>query len=445
MRSSGSMSTTERIPKRRRRTQVSHHEVASQLQGFPGRGAGTDAERRAGEWLAMELLRRLRGRAQRRDVGIETFWSRPNRALAQGSHAALALAGSLVSVASPRTGGAMLLAALVFVVADALTGISPGRWIAREHASQNVVAVPTRDDDPASPNSLHLVITANYDTGQAGLAYRDPLRGAAARVRQALRGKTLGWQGWLAVAILWALVTAILRLRGHDSTIIGLAQLLPTFALLVAIALLGELAVADWSPGAGDNGSGVGVALALARALAYSPPRHMNVEVVLTGAGDGEGIGLRRYLRVRRTTHRAGNTVVLGISPCAAGDLRWWRTDGSLFPLRYGSRLLSLAQQVAEENPQFRAAPYAGRGTTPAFPARQARVPGLTIGCLDERGLVPRSHQATDVADALDQGAHDRAVQFGLMLVDAIDAVLAARREPPPDAREPPPDPPEAS
>jgi hypothetical protein len=425
------MSTAERIPRRRRRTQVGHREVAADLEDFAGRGAGTDAERRAGEWLASELLRRLRGRAQRRDVGIETFWSRPNRALAQASHAALALAGSLVSVASPRAGGAMLLAALVFVLTEALTGVSPGRWLAREHASQNVVAVPTREGDPPDPDSLHLVITANYDAGRSGLAYRDPFRRAAARAYQALRGFTLGWQGWLAVAIVWALATAILRLRGHDSTIIGLAQLFPTVGLLAAIALLGELAVAAWSPGAGDNGSGVGVALALARALAYSPPRRMNIEVVLSGAGAEEGIGLRRYLRARRMTHRAGNTVVLGIAPCTSGDLRWWRSDGSLFPLRYAARLITLAEQVAEENPQLKAAPCAGRGLTPAFPARQARIPALTIGCLDDHGLVPRSHQSTDVAAALEQAAHDRAVQFGLMLVDAIDALLGSRRGPP--------------
>lgn len=421
------MSTSEPSPRRRRRGQVTHREVAAELQDFAGRGAGTDAERRAGEWLAVELLRRLRGRAQRRDVSIETFWCRPNWALAQAAHAALALAGSLVSVATPRAGGAMLLAALVFVLLDALTGISPGRWLGREHASQNIVAVPTREGE-SDPDSLHLVITANYDAGRAGLAYRRPVRELAAGLRETLGGLTLGWQGWLAIAILWALVTAILRLQGHQSTGIGLIQLPPTFGLLVAFGLLVELALADWSPGAGDNGSGVGVALALARALAYSPPRHMDIEIVLTGAGDGEGIGLRRYLRARRASHRPGNTVVLGIAPCAGGQLRWWQTDGALFPLRYGGRLTALAEELAAEQPQFGARSHDGRGAGPAFPARQARIPALTIGCLEGSGVVPRSHQASDLAGALETAAHDRALQFALMLIDAIDATLHERR-----------------
>ena len=422
------MSTSEHTPRRRRRTQVSHREVAAELEGFVGRGAGTNAERMAGEWLAVELLRRLRGRSERRDVSIETFWCRPNWALAQASHAALGLAGSLVSVPSPRAGGAMLLAALVFVLADALTGISPGRWLGPARASQNVVAFPSRDGAASDRDGLHLIITANYDAGRAGLAYRARLRELAARMRTLMRGLTLGWQGWLVVAMLWALVTALLRLQGHQSAGIGLLQLPPTFGLLVAVALLLELALAGWSPGAGDNASGVGVALALARALAYSPPRHMDLEVVLTGAGDGEGTGLRRYLRARRRTHRPGNTVILGIGPCADGELRWWRTDGSLFPLRYGARLTALAEQVAREQRQLAARPHDGRGATPAFPARQARIPALTIGCLDDHGLVPRSHEAADTAAALDPAAHDRAVQFGLMLVDAIDSALHQRR-----------------
>lgn len=425
------MSTAEHSPRRRRRTQVSHHEVAAELETFTGRGAGTDAERRAGEWLAMELLRRLRGRAQRRDVSIETFWCRPNWALAQAAHAGLALAGSLVSVATPRAGGAMLLAALVFVLADALTGLSPGRWLVREHASQNVVAVPTREDHPLDPDALHLVITANYDAGRTGLVYRRRLRETSGALRRGLAVLALGWQGWTAVAIVWALITAIFRLQGHNGIAVGLVQLVPTFGLLVALALLTESGVAEWSPGAGDNGSGVGVALALARALAYSPPRHMELEVVLTGAGDGQGIGLRRYLRARRSSHRPGNTVVLGIAPCAGGSLRWWRSDGSLFPLRYGARLIRLAQEVAAQNPTFQARAHDGRGITTAFPARQARIPALTIGCLDAQGLVPRSHDAGDLADALDPVAHDRAVQFGLMLVDAIDAELQSRRAAP--------------
>jgi len=394
---------------------VSPRDVAALLESFAGRGAGTDAERRASWWLAHLLNRRGRR------VSIETFWCRPNWALAQAWHVGLALAGSLVSVAIPRAGGAMLLAALVFILADALTGVSPGRRLTRERASQNVVVTRAK----SQPEGTHLIVTANYDAGRAGLAYRDPLRELTSRARRGLAGFTIGWLGWLIVAIVWLLVTSIVRVEGHHSAGIGAIQLIPTVGLLVALALLLELAAAAWSPGAGDNGSGVGVAVAVARAVSTSPPRNLSVEVVLTGAGDSQGAGLRHHLRQRRRTHRAANTVVLGIAPSPSGSVRWWRSDGPLLPLRYGARLVQLARRVADEQPQLGARRHDGRGSSPALPARQARIPSLAIGCLDERDLAPGSHQPTDVAGALDRAAHDQTVQFALMLIDAIDAALA--------------------
>lgn len=394
---------------------ISPREVAGQLQSFAGRGAGTDAERRASWWLAHLLNRRGRR------VRIETFWCRPNWALAQAWHVALALAGSLVSVATPRAGGAMLLAALVFFLADALTGVSPGRRLTRERASQNIVVTRAKSD----PARLQLIITANYDAGRVGLVYRDRVRELTGRARRQLAGFTVGWQGWLIVAIVWLLIMAIVRLQGHQSAGIGAIQLIPTVGLLAGLVLLLELAAAAWSPGAGDNGSGVGVAVGVARAVSSSPPANVNVEVVLTGAGDSEGAGLHQYLRQRRKTHRPANTVVLGVAPCPGGSVRWWRADGPLLPLRYGARLTTLARRVADEQPQLGARPHDGRGTTPGLPARRARIPSLTIGCLDERDLVPGSHQSDDVADALDRAAHDLTTQFVLMLIDAIDAAMA--------------------
>jgi hypothetical protein len=388
------------------------------LGAFPGRGAGTDAERRAGLWLADELA----GRG--REVIVEHFWCRPNWALAQAWHVLLALAGSLVAVASPRVGGAMLLAAAVFVIADVFTGVSPGRRLTPERASQNVVSLPHRAAAEDQSDRLHLLITANYDAGRTGLIYRDGVRSRTARLRRAVGGFTPGWAGWLVLDMALLLAIAILRLEGHTGAAVGAVQLVPTVALLLSFVLLLESAVSQWSPAAGDNGSGVAVALSLARALGVSPPRWMDVEIVLTGAGDGGGIGLRHHLRIRRKTHQHTNTVVVGLAPCAGEVLHWWTSDGPLVPLRSGGRLVTLARKLATDEPQLGAQGHSGRGCTPAFPARQARIPALAIGSLDEPGITPRSHQADDIAAMVSRHAHDRTVQFGLMLVDAIDVAL---------------------
>jgi hypothetical protein len=386
------------------------------LAQFARRGAGTDAERRAANWLRDELA------ASGRDARLEPFWCRPNWALAAAWHVALALAGSLVSVSSPRVGGALLLAALLSAVADATTGRSLGRRLTPERASQNVVS-----QAPADEGRVRLVITANYDAGRIGLAYRPELRRLVSRLNAAIGHAGPGWAGWLTIAMVWLLAVAVARLEGSKGTLIGVLQLLPTVGLVLGLALLLELAGAEYGPAAGDDGTGVAAAIALAGALAAGPPANAAVEVVLQGASDGDGAGLRRHLGGRRMALRAANTVVLGIAAAGGGTPRWWLSDGAFVPQRYFGQLRKLCAQVAEEEPYLGAEPHRSRGSAPSFPARAARLPAIAIGAVDgDTGLVPRSHQGSDTADTVDAKALNATVQFGLMLIDAIDAYLAS-------------------
>jgi hypothetical protein len=394
-------------------------ETVDGLAGFARRGAGTDAERRAAAWLAGRLS------TGRRRATLETFWCRPNWALGQAWHVALGLAGSLVSVSHPRTGAVLVLLALLFVIADWQFGTSPGRRLTPERASQNVIS-EAPPNTSRTPRRVRLVLTANYDAGRLGLAQRPGLRARLARARAATGGMLPGWLGWIAIALALVLITALLRYEGSRGGATGILQLIPTVGLVLALALLLETASADFAPAAGDNATGVAVALQLAQALDAAPPSLAGVEVVLTGAGDIQGIGLRRFLRARRQTYRAANTVVLGIGPCGGGNLRWWHSDGPLAPAAFFARLRELCATLAAQSAAQPQSAHRGRGCSPAFPARMAGLPAITIGCTDAAGLAPRSHTAADTASAIDETALSTAVSAGLLLVDAIDAYLAA-------------------
>jgi hypothetical protein len=87
-------------------------ETATRLTEFERRGAGTDAERRAAVWLAGEL------RSARRHTYLETFWYRPNGALAHAWHRLIAIAGSLVMVSHAELGGVLVLVALISILGD---------------------------------------------------------------------------------------------------------------------------------------------------------------------------------------------------------------------------------------------------------------------------------------------------------------------------------------
>jgi hypothetical protein len=422
---------------------MSATQTAAQLTEFTRRGAGTDAERRAALWLRDET------ESGWREATIETFWCRPNWAMAHSWHLLLGIAGSLVMVSNATLGGALVLAALISILADWFTGRSPGRRLTPERASQNVVSLPLAADRPVADRSgdpdagdpdagerLRLIVTANYDAGRADLIHRSWLRRATGLPRR-LAGDgrfTPGWLGWLVIAHVWLLVVAVLRhgSPGTTSPAVGILQLIPTVVLVLALALLVESAAADIGPSAADNATGTAVALALTRALDAAPPRRVAVELVLQGAGDGQMIGLARHLRERRKQLVRRNTIVLGIGPCGPGPPHWWTGDGNLVPLRYHPRLRQLAGQVAEAEPARDARPHRGRGTAPAMPARLRGIPAINLGSLDARGLAACSHTAQDTAENLDPRALDELLQFALMLVDAIDSDLVRRDTDPP-------------
>jgi hypothetical protein len=402
------------------------------LTQFPRRGAGTNAERRAAIWLAGEL------RTDRREAIIETFWCRPNWALAHAWHAGLAVLGSLLTVASPKVGGAIIIVALLSVLCDGLVGVSLGRRLTAQRASQNVVSPPLPDAPP-----VRLIITANYDAGRMGLVHRPFLRRPAAGLRNLLGPLAVGWLGCLALASAWVLLTAVLRNGGSTGSTVAVLQLIPTAALVLAFALLVELGTSDFGPAAGDNATGTALAVALARALDVAPPQRLAVEIVLQGAGDGAMLGLSHHLGSRRRELDAGRAIVLGLGPAGAGRPRWWTSDGPLVPLRFLRRLAQLAAETANGPPagpksEPTARPYRGRGVSPAYPARLRSRPAITIGALDEAGLAPRSRLPTDTVENLDPIAADRLLELGLTLVDAIDADLPgnqpAHRSRPPGA-----------
>jgi hypothetical protein len=397
---------------------MSAADTAAGLSGFARRGGGSDAERRAAGWLASQI------ETATREAELETFWCRPNWALANAWHLVVGIIGSLLSVSSPRVGGALVLVSLLLVLVDGLTERSPARRLTRERASQNVVS------EPSDTDKTRLIVTANYDAGRTGLVHRTSARRVSAGLRRLIGGAAPGWRASTVIALLWLLALAIARDRGAAGTAIGIAQLIPTAGLVLALALLIELASADVGVSAGDNASGAAVAIALVRTLDVAPPHHLAVELVLQGASDGTMLGLKRYLRARRREINAHNTIVLGIAPCGAGRPRWWISDGSLIPLGFDRRARQQLGGIAAAQPHLGASPARGRGSTPALPARAAGIPAISIGCLDDRGLVPRSHQAGDTPERLDPAALDTTLELALALVDALDADLARRSAP---------------
>ena len=356
--------------------------VVHGLCTVPGRGACTDAERRAAMWLHDEL--RERGH----EAWVETRWVRPQRTAVLALGCLLAVTGGLLSTAAPIAGLAVAAVGAASLVVEAAGRLGPVRALFPRRATQHVLTA-------APEEGVVLVIAAAYDAPRRGLVLNDGWR---ARLRR-VPAWALGACG-VAVA-----AAAAARIAGADAGWLGAAQLAPTIVLLIALAAAADVALSSWAPGANDNASGVAVAIALLDELTRGPPRMLAPTLLLAGAGHAMPRVLAAHLRGERL--RADRAVLLELGPCGAGRPAW-----------------------AARHPQVRAAAEraaaalaldssARRPRRPAAP-----VPGIRIACLDERGVSPRAHQEDDTPEHVDAAATDAALDLALGVVDALDAEL---------------------
>jgi Peptidase family M28 len=391
------------------------------LCGFENRLAGTDAERRAASHLAGRL------RSLGRRVEVEPTYVHPQAPLIWAAHAAIAFVGSLVAVSEPAVGFALVLLAATSLYLDLNTRLYLLRQLFFRRASQNVVSPGTNPDAPA-----RILLVAHYDAGRTGWIHRPKQVARAARFTRFFGFPPTRLLFW-SVALLLPMLGA--RMAGLDSNLVAILQLPPTLLLLVAMFLLVDIQLSRVVPGANDNASGVAVALSLAERLRDEPAEHLDVWVLLTGGEECGAEGFRSFIRARRKELDSESTLVLAIDSVGAGEVRWVAAEGLTVSFDMDRRLVELCAAVAEadreaEN-EYRAGPVRRGVGGDALAARVAGWRATAITCLEPGAAVPANHHLpTDLPDAIDPAAVDRAEHFALDLIRALDRDLGRTAAP---------------
>jgi len=397
-------------------------EIAAGLAEFEQRAPGSDSERRAALWLRRRL------REVGRDAVVEPAWVRPQWPWVHAIHAAAGVAGGVVATFEPIAGVVILGVTTASAVLDLLGAAHLARRLTPERCTQNLVSPPTEATRGGAQRVVRLMIVAQYDAPRGGVALRNPPRRLAVRAQRVVRGRLPGAPSVVTIAPALLLAAAGARLLGLGVRWPVIVALGLMVVLVVAVALLVELGLSPRGPGAGEPASGAGVAVALAAALDRSPPRHLAVELILAGAGDGPSLGMRAFVRRRRARYAPEATAVVHLAACGRGRPSWWTVDGPLVSLRLHPRLVAICAQAAGARPELGATPHRGHGAGAAWRARLAGWPAITVGCLDQNGLVPDVGQAADSAARLDREAMDASLSFCLEIVRRLDAELASSR-----------------
>jgi hypothetical protein len=364
-----------------------HGVLLDALCAIPGRGACTDAERRAARLLADELAERGH------EAWIDTHWLRPGWATAVALAAFLGVAGSLLSVAVPLAGVILAVVAAVCLAVEALGHSSPLRLLGRRRATQAVAAMPEPSD------AVTLVIAAPYDAPRRGLVLNDRWRALGVRLRSV--------RGCLAAGALVIAGAAALRLGGTDALWVGVLQLVPTVALIGALAAAADIALSEFSPGAG-TASAAAVAVELYDELVREAPDRLAPALLLYGGGGSQV--LRAQLRRERLDPHGA--VLLELGPCTGGTPGWATRHPQL---RHAAGVAAAALELPP-------------GRTPSRPAATRRLPAIRVACLDARGLAARSHQPDDTPEHADPDAATAALDLALGVADALDGEVARSR-----------------
>lgn len=373
------------------------------VDALPHRGACTDAERRAAEYL----LERFQEHAPDAELDdFETVESElPLRAAYFAEFAIVALAATWW----PRL--ALIYGSLVFVayLAEALGYRIFSRLLPR-YESQNVCARMMAPD----PRRL-VVVTAQYDSPADALFYNPPF---------------LPWlrpAHSLAVASMLAVVlTAAVQAVGQEWPAVDAALFVVRWSaagglLAGAGLLLHSAAHGDFVRGANFNASGAAALLALSRMLAETPLEHTDVWLVATGSGSAGRGGIRHLLARHRPP--VDNTAMVSLAHVGAGALHYTTHEGFLTARPTGSELAAHAQAVA--------------GAYGATPARLHAVPSeceamlargyqaISVAALDEAGLPKHWSWHTDILPVVDLEQVECAAAFAETLLRRLDAAAA--------------------
>ena len=391
-------------------------DVLQRLAAIEHRAAGSDAERRGARLLAAEL----RGLG-RRGVRTQTFWTRPSW---HGVHAlivAVGVAASVVSVSHARVGLGMAVGAFVVLALDLSGRLMPLRHLTFERATQNVVSLDRREDVP-----VRLVITTSTDVPRAILSTGGRFAGFTGRLRQRLRGHLPSVHGLVMISLLAVIACCGVRAGGTDDRWLGVLQLFPTVALLLAVGLFADSMTAGTGrQGAAANAGAAAVALALVAELDRKPPRALAVDVVFAGAGDAHAAGMRRWVRAeRRARLRPEQVCVLHLAPCGVGPPVWWTREGLVIALRYHPRLIEHCEQVARDESHLGARAHETRTTSGARAARAAGWPAIAIGSLPRSGVT--AFGDADSVERIDPAALRDVLDLALGMIARLDAELSA-------------------
>jgi hypothetical protein len=293
------------------------------------------------------------------------------------------------------------------------------RQLLPQVTSRNVVA----RIEPRGEVRQRVVLLAHLDTNRCRIAWQS----SAVRVLEPLTYLTLAM-----LASLGLLYLAGALLDGPPW--VGWASLVPVGYVVGTIITLLKDDRMPYTPGAHDNAASVAVALDVGRRLAAQPLDGTQVWLAFTGAEETDHAGLYTLLRQHGPLLR--EAAFLGLEGLGSGELVYLTRQGVCSHYAPDADLLALAAHVADGRSELgvRAAQM-----TMEDEVGTLRRSGYRAICIAGRDPVsqtlPHWHRADDTVETISTEFMERAAEWMLALLKAMDDRVPSAEEEEPCGR----------
>jgi Peptidase family M28 len=197
-------------------------------------------------------------------------------------------------------------------------------------------------------------------------------------------------------------------------------SLLPGAYVVGMIVTLWRDERTPFNPGAHDNAASVAVALEVGTRVASQPLAHTQVWLAFTGAEETDHAGLYAILREHGSVLR--KATFLGLEGLGSGELVYLTRQGVCAHYTPDAELLALAEGVAAQRPELGARAAQMTGEDEVGTLRRTGYRALCIAGRDPAtGTLPHWHRADDTPDTISEEFQERAVEFVMALLKAVD------------------------
>jgi hypothetical protein len=202
------------------------------------------------------------------------------------------------------------------------------------------------------------------------------------------------------------------------------ALIIPIILFALSMCLHADLT--SFSPGAGDNASGIGVTMSLVMRLALQPLHHTEVHLAFTDCEEVGAYGMNAYLDAH-AAELGDQTVYMILDQVGAGKIKYMSSDGILVKHKTHPQALSLAQQAAQDFPEFDVREEVGIAYTDALAATQRGLIALSLDSYfpEASNEVSHWHQMSDNLESINPQSLSDQHAFAWHILQLIDQTAA--------------------